>query len=239
MSRRSEVAEVSKVPVTGGPGRVGQEVLSRQQRHEGYEQVPYFRTARASAGPPGRRPDAGLWRARPFLRTGHHRVPALPRGDRGGAAGRPRPAGPRCWMRDRAVLRPAAGQGRRAGRGRRHRGIARDGGGGARAHRGGGLAQRHGGAVARRGRGDRGRRRRRSLLRRPRHLAVPGRAAERHEQPAARGVGGRRRRQVGPAGHGGREHAGENAPRALRAELRGVRPALEPSRAADRGRPGP
>ena len=65
-------------------------------------------------------------------------------------------------------------------------------------------------------------------LRRPRHLAVHGRAAERHEQPAARGVGGRRRRQVGRAGHGGREHAGENAPRSLRAELRRVRPAVEP-----------
>ena len=42
--------------------------------------------------------------------------------------------------------------------------------------------------------------------------------------------------QVGCAVDGGREHAGQDAPRSLRAELRGVRPAVESSGAADRGR---
>ena len=47
------------------------------------------------------------------------------------------------------------------------------------------------------------------------------------------------RRQVGGAGHGGREHAGQDAARAVRRQLRGIRPAVASSRAARRGRRRP
>ena len=86
---------------------------------------------------------------------------------------------------------------------------------------------------------DRGHRGRRPVLRRPRHPAVPGRAAERHRQAPSRGAGGGRRRQVGRAVDGGREPAGPDDARAVCAELRGVRPAVASSGAADRGRPRP
>jgi hypothetical protein len=69
---------------------------------------------------------------------------------------------------------------------------------------------------------DRRYRRRRPVLRRPRHPAVPGRAAERHDQAPPRRMGGCWRRQVGRAVDGGREPASEDAQRSICAELRGV-----------------
>ena len=79
-----------------------------------------------SSAPAAHRPDrqaaraAGLQRGCPLLRPEHGRVPGLPPGGRRGAAGPPWAGGPRRGMRDRAVLRPAPGEGGPAGRCRRH-----------------------------------------------------------------------------------------------------------------------
>ena len=106
-----------------------------------------------------------------------------------------------------------------------------------RAHRGGGLAQRRRGGVAGRGCRDNGHRRRRPLLRRPRHHAVPGRAAERRGQPPSRGMGGRAAAaKWAPPLMVGREHAGENAPRPVCAELRAGSTGRGTISSADRGR---
>ena len=147
-----------------------------EQCHEQTTYIPAGRTSARRTGPAAAR----LQPARPLLRPQNRRIPAPSQHPRRGTPGQPGTGGPGRGMRDRAVLRPAAGKSRPAGPCRRHRGITRDGRGRARAHRSRRLAQRHGRAVTGRGRQDPGHRGRRPVLRRARHLAVPRRAAEHH-----------------------------------------------------------
>jgi hypothetical protein len=115
------------------------------------ERVRRYRASRKGPGAMGKSPNsapvahppagrAARRRAGLLLRSEDGRVPVLPPGGHRGAPGPPGAGRPGRGSRDGAVLRLAPGQGGRAGRCRRYRGVTRDGGGGARVEEGTAIA---------------------------------------------------------------------------------------------------